>query len=255
MALRLTNALLDGSRRVLTRTGGLLFVVLLVHETLLITSLNTVVTAADPAAMGDVIGLTLPVSGTVAGVLLAGTLVSNAVYFVVLSRAFARPKSQLSSFPADLVTRRIGRASLTMLVSGCIVLLAVMIGFAFLFLPGLFLSACFFFVIFTIGIEDWGVIGSLKRSWGLSQGNRLRLVALILIIGISSTVVSFAPTLLRMVDAPILGDVATIFLNSVLFIFVYGIMAEAYLQVSERDTGLGGTSTSATADTRSSPEI
>jgi hypothetical protein len=58
-----------------------------------------------------------------------------------------------------------------------------------------------------------------------------------------------------MVDAPILGDVATIFLNSVLFIFVYGIMAEAYLQVSERDTGLGGTSTSVTADTRSSPDI
>jgi hypothetical protein len=91
--------------------------VLLVHEALLITSLNTVVTAADPAAMGDVIGLTLPVSGTVAGVLLAGTLVLNAVYFVVLSWAFARPKSQLSSFPADLVTRRIGRASLTMLVT------------------------------------------------------------------------------------------------------------------------------------------
>ena len=58
-----------------------------------------------------------------------------------------------------------------------------------------------------------------------------------------------------MVDAPILGDFATILLNSALFIFVYGIMAEAYLQVSERDTGLGGTSTSATVDTRSSPEI
>jgi hypothetical protein len=58
-----------------------------------------------------------------------------------------------------------------------------------------------------------------------------------------------------MVDAPILGDVATIFLNSVLFIFVYGIMAEAYLQVSEGDTGPGGTSTSVTADTRSTPEI
>lgn len=80
-------------------------------------------------------------------------------------------------------------------------------------------------------------------------------MGLVLIIGISSTVVSFAPTLLRMVDAPVLGDVATILLNSVLFIFVYGIMAEAYLQVSERDTGLGGINTSATADTRSSPEI
>ncbi|MDZ7745862.1 MAG: hypothetical protein U5K28_04825 [Halobacteriales archaeon] len=142
-----------------------------------------------------------------------------------------------------------------MLVSGFIVLLAVIIGFAFLFLPGLFLSAYFFFVIFTIGVEDQGVIGSLKRSWGLSQGNRVRLVAIVVIIGISSTAVSFAPTLLRIVDAPLLGDVATILLNSVLFIFVYGIMAEAYLQVSEEDNGLSGTNTSTTVDTRSSPDI
>jgi len=32
-------------------------------------------------------------------------------------------------------------------------------------------------------------------------------------------------------------------------------MAEAYLQVSEGDTGPGGTSTAATVDTRSTPEI
>ncbi|WP_248898184.1 hypothetical protein [Haloplanus halobius] len=142
-----------------------------------------------------------------------------------------------------------------MLVSGCIVLLAVMIGFAFLFLPGLFLSACFFFVIFTIGIEDQGVIGSLKRSWGLSQGHRLRLVVLVLSIGISSTVISVVPTLLRTASTPALGDFATILLNSILFIFVYGIMAEAYLQVTEEASSLGGTNTSTTASTKNTPEI
>jgi hypothetical protein len=255
MALRLTSAIVDGSRRVLTRTGGILFVVLLVHEALLVTSLNTAVTAADPTAAGDVIGLTLPVSGTVAGVLLAATLASNAVYFVVLSRALARPRAQLSSFPADLITRRLGRASLTMLVCGCLVFLAVVIGFAFLFLPGLFLSACFFFVIFAVGVEDRGTVGSLERSWSLSRGNRLRLVGMVLLVGAGSTAVSIVPTLLRTASAPVVGDVATILLNGVLFVFVYGIMAEAYLQVTESDRDRGGTNTAATADGRRSPEV
>jgi hypothetical protein len=58
-----------------------------------------------------------------------------------------------------------------------------------------------------------------------------------------------------MADAPVLGDAVTILLNSVLFIFVYAIMAEAYLQVSEGDTGLGGSNISATTDTGSSAKI
>jgi hypothetical protein len=52
---------------------------------------------------------------------------------------------------------------------------AIMVGFALLFLPGLFLSACLLFVAFAVGAEDRGVIGALKRSWQLSKGNRLRL--------------------------------------------------------------------------------
>jgi hypothetical protein len=135
MSLHLTTALVDGSRRVVTRTGAVLLVLLLGLQALLVTSVNTVIIAEAPSATADVIGLTLPVSGTAAGAILAATVVLNAAYFVVLSRALAPPLPQLASVPAELYTRRIGRASLTMLGSGLITAVAVMVGFALLFFP------------------------------------------------------------------------------------------------------------------------
>lgn len=254
MTLHLTQALTDGSRRVLTRTGGILLLVLLVLQALVVTSLNTVVATAAPPAAADVIGLTLPISGTVAGAIFVVTALLNAVYFVVLSRAFARPLSALSSFPADLYTRRIGRASLTMLVSGFITFLAIMIGFVLLFLPGLFLSACFLFVIFTVGVEDRGVIGALKRSWTLSKGNRLRLVVIVFLTGVVGAIVGAAQSLFQVAGAAAIGDLVTIGLNSILFTFVYGIVAEAYRQLTDGEGDRGGTNT-ATTGTGHTPEL
>jgi len=255
MTLQLTDAIADGSRRVVTRTGAILLVLLLVLQTLLVTSLNTLIAAEAPSATADVLGLTLPVSGTVAGAVFAGTTLLNAVYFVALSRAFARPLSQLSSFPAALYTRRIGRASLTMLVTGFVSFLAIMVGFALLFLPGLFLSACFVFVVFTVGVEDRGVIGALKRSWQLSKGNRLRLGVIVFLTGVAGALVGVVPGLFQLAGAAAIGDLATIGLNSVLFTFVYGIVADAYRQLTDGDGNRGGATTATPAETGHTPEL
>jgi hypothetical protein len=255
MTLHLTTALVDGSRRVLTRTGAVLFVLLLVLQTLLVTSLNTVLAAEIPSAAADVLGLTLPVSGPVAGAILAGTTLSNAVYFVVLSRAFARPLPELASFPAALYTRRMGRASLTMLVAGVVSFLAIMIGFALLFLPGLFLSACLLFVVFAVGVEDRGVLGALKRSWQLSKGNRLRLGVIVFLTGVGGALIGVVPGLFQLAGAAAAGDLATIGLNSVLFTFVYGIVADAYRQLTDDTADLGGGGTATTAGTDRTPEL
>jgi hypothetical protein len=247
MALRLTSAITDGIRRVLTRTGGVLFGLLLLQQFLLITSLNTVLEAQAPRAAADVIGLSLPVPATVAGAVFLGSVVFSGVYFVVLARAFARPQSRLSSFPADLYTRRMGRATLSMLVGGLVVSIAITVGFVLFILPGLFLSACFLFFIFAIGVEDRGVTGALKRSWALSKGHRLRLVVIVLATGLAGLVVGVVPTLFQLAGAPALGDVATVLLNGTIFVFVYGVMAAAYLQVRQGDGSMGGPGTAATA--------
>jgi hypothetical protein len=246
MALRLTSAVIDGIGRVLTRTGGVLFGLLLLQQLLLVTSLNTVLEAQAPVAAADVVGLTLPVPATVAGALFLGSVVFSAVYFVVLARALARPRPQLSSFPADLYTRRMGRATLSMLVGGLVVAIAVTVGFVLLFLPGLFLAACFLFFIFAIGVEDRGVTGALKRSWTLSKGHRLRLAVVVFATGLGGLVIGVVPTLFQLAGAPALGDVATVLLNGTIFVFVYGVMAAVYLQVRQGDGSTGGPGTAAT---------
>lgn len=255
MALQLIDAITDGTRRVLTRTGGVLLVLLLAQQLLLVTSINTLLAAEVPPTAADVIGLTIPVSGPVAGAILFGTFVFSAAYFVVLSRAFARPLPQLSSFPTELYTRRIGRATFSTLVGGIVVFVAVMIGFAFLFLPGLFLAACFLFFIFAVGVEDRGVLGALKRSWSLSKGNRLRLIALVLISGIIGAIVGVIPALFQLAGASALGDLVSVFLNSILFTFIYGITASAYLQLDSGEGSLGGPRSSTSASTDPDPEI
>jgi len=58
-----------------------------------------------------------------------------------------------------------------------------------------------------------------------------------------------------MAGASALGDVASVFVNGVVYTFLYGVMAAAYVQVAGDDGGRGGAETSTTPSTRSSPEL
>jgi len=210
-------------------------VFLLATQLLLVTSLNTLLAAAIPAEMTGQIGLTLPVSRTVAGGVLAGAYLLTSVYFVVVARGMARPLSDLSEFPSTLYTRRIGRATLSMVVGSVLIFVAVMVGFLFLIVPGLVLAACFLCYIFTVGVEDRGVIAGLKRSWALSRGNRLRLVALVVLFGILGGLVGVIPALASAAGLQAAGDVLNVVVNSLLFVPIYGMIATAYLQLSSDD--------------------
>jgi hypothetical protein len=241
MALHLTDAVADGARRVFTRTGAVMFAVLVAQQALLVTSINTVLAAELPPAATDTIGLTLPVSGTVALGLAAASVLLGAVHLVAVSRAFARPRAELSSFPTSLWTRRIGRASLTTLVSGTVASVAVTLGLPFLLVPGLFFAVCFAFVVFAVGVEDRGVVGALRRSWALSRGNRLRLGVIVLAAGVGGVAVGLVPSVLQLAGAAGASDVAAVLLNGSLFVLVYGVLAAAYRQLTDEDGGLGGT--------------
>jgi hypothetical protein len=248
MALQLGRTFSDGIGRILSRTGGLLFVLLLAIQLLLQTSINTVVVGLfPPGPAGEIeaaLGLTLPVSTSVAGVLFAGTVVLSSAYFVVLARALTRPTEALSTFPSELYTHRMGRATLSTLVGGFVVGISVVVGMTLFLLPGLFLSVCFLFFIFAVGVEDRGVIGALKRSWALSRGNRLKLGVIVVLAGIIGMIVGTAGTLLDLANSPVVGELISNTLGSVLFVVLYGVMASAYLQVRDGGSdGLGGTRT------------
>jgi hypothetical protein len=239
MTLQLGRAISDGTKRILTPTGGILLVVFLALQLLTQASINTAVTSVFPdGPAGEIeaaLGLTLPVSGTVAGGLFVGAVVLSSAYFVVLSRALTRPTAELSSFPSDLYTRRIGRATLSLFVGGLIVGPAIMIGFVFLFIPGIFFAVSFLFFTFAVGVEDRGIIGALKQSWGLSRGNRLKLSVLVILAGVIGFISGIVGTLFDITNAAIVGELIVNMLNSILFVLLYGIIAAAYLQVQAQD--------------------
>lgn len=237
MALSLASAFVGGGRRVLTTTGGVLFGLLLALQAVLLVSLNSAVAAQLPAGETPELGLTLPVSGTVGVALFGVALLGLAVYYVVASRAFARPTAELSAFPRALYARRVGRATLWMVVGGLVAFVSTFVGFLFFVLPGLFLAASFFFFIFAVGVEDRGAVAGLRRSWQLSRGNRLRLVALVLLVSLASSVLGGAGVVLGQAGAPVVGDAVSIVVNSALFVFIYAVMADVYLQVRDDGTG------------------
>jgi hypothetical protein len=242
MALQLGRTFSDGIRRVLTRTGGILFLGLLAIQFLLQTSVNTAVVGLLPpraaAELGETIGLTLPVSGTVGTVLFLCALALSSVYFVVLSRALTRPLAELSTFPAELITRRLGRATLVMIGGGILVAVSVTAGLMMLVLPGVFLATCFLFFVFAVSVEDRGVIDALTRSWRLSRGNRLKLGVVVILSGVVGLVTGTVGSVLDLAGTPVVADLVSNTVSSVLFVFLYGIMAAAYLQV--RDDGQDG---------------
>jgi len=252
MALQLGRTFSDGIRRVLTRTGGALFVALLAIQFLVQTSINTAVLGFVPPEASEqlqgMLGLTLPVSGTVGVVLFLVAFVLSSVYFVGLSRALTRPIEELSTVPTELYTRRIGRATLSMIVGGIVVGISVSVGTVMLFLPGIFLAVCFLFFIFEVGVEDRGVVDALKHSWGLSRGNRLKLAVVVILAGVIGGTVGAVGALFDLASSPLVAEVVTNTLSSLLFVVLYGIMAAAYLQVrGDSGDGVSGSETAGTA--------
>lgn len=257
MALQLSHAVSDGIRRTLTRTGGILFVGFLVIQFGIQTAVNSAVLGYLPpeaaAQFSRNAGLVLPISGS-AGLALFGVLILlSSAYFVILSRTFAQPLSEMSTFPA-MATQRLGRATAIALVGGLIVSITVMIGFILLFFPGLFFAASFLFFIFAVAVEDRGIISSLKRSWGLARGSRLKLGVLVVVSALFGGVIGGVVPLLDLAGVPVAADIVSIILTTVFFLPYYAIIASAYCQLRD-DGNIPSRSTSEPVDASQVPEL
>lgn len=257
MALQLSHAVSNGIRRTLSRTGGILFVGFLVIQFGVQTAVNSTVLGYLPpeaaAQFSRNAGLALPISGS-AGLALMGVLIIlSSAYFVILSRTFTQPLSGMSTFPSTS-SHRLGRATAITLIGGLIVSITVMIGFFFLFFPGLFLAASFLFFVFAVAVEDRGIVTGLKRSWGLTRGSRLKLSVLVVVSGLFGGVIGGLAPLLDLAGVPIASDVATVVLMTVFFLPYYGIIASAYLQLRDEENA-PGRSTSDLGDASQIPEL
>lgn len=231
MSLQLSTAFTDGLRRVVTKTGGIVFGLYLVFQTVNTVLINTASAAILPAQAAGEFGLTVPLPAAVAGGLLLGSYLVLAILFVVIARAFARPLRELSTFPSDLYSRRIGRATLSMIGASIIVFISVTVGFVFLIVPGVFLSLCFLLYWYAVAVEDRGAIESLRRSWDLSRGNRLKLLFVFGVLAALGVVTGIIGSVAELAGVPAVGDIVVIIVASLMGLVYQGILASTYLQL------------------------
>jgi len=234
MALQLGQALGRGARRAFSVSGIAALVLTICYQVVFVASFNTVVVNRLPPSVqpGDVgtIGFTLPLSTEAAAALGLVALLFGVGVFVVTARLLTRDLAALSSLPGALFTRRIGRALLSALVVSVALAVVIPLGFALLFVPGLFLTVSLQFALFAVAVEDTGPVDALRRSWALASGNRWRLLALVVLFGVLGGIGGAAGSLFAFVS-PSAGQLASLAINSVLVVLMYGILADSFVQL------------------------
>ncbi len=177
----------------------------------------------------------LAVSGGLTVVLfLCGTVLG-----VLAIRAFHR---NLDAFPTADHTRRLVRTTVVALVVSLLVSLAIAVGTVLLIFPGIFLAVSLVFAVLVAVVEDAGVIESLKRSWSLASGNRLRLFAIGFVFVLVSGIVGGVFGVIGFF-APLVGEIAGAAATGAVTVFGLALVVGAYRQLSASADAVDPTST------------
>lgn len=220
------------------------------YQLVFLGAFNTVVvnqlpSGVDPSDLGTV-GFSLPLSTGAATGLLVVSLLFGTVVFLWAARLLARDTAVLDSLPAAAFTRRIGWATLSLLVVNVVLAVAIPLGLVALVVPGLFLAVSFQVVAFAVAVEDRGPVDALRRSWGLASGNRWRLLALVVLFAVIGGVSGAVGSVLSFVD-PVVGQIVSLAITSAFLVLMYGILADTFLQLRDEPMlGRGGGSSGVT---------
>ena len=170
MVFAIIDAMTDGFERTVQRNGLFLVAVFAV--------LAIVNTLFAPTALGPT-GTTEPTVGMVAlltGVLSFIVALATVVAVIVALRTFASGETE--RIPREFVRRRIGLATLNLIVGAFVFTLLVAIGSVLLVIPGLFLLVSLYYWSVFVAVEDQNFVGAFRSSWALTRGSRFRLFGL-----------------------------------------------------------------------------
>lgn len=248
MELDIGEALEQGLNRTATKTAayltGLLFVVNIVSKAMSDTVAKNLVQSGVfrqpveeflrqqlPRLAPLATGLSSPVAGAV--LLIAG-LGSTAVTIGAV-RAFIEERTE--GLSADLFTERFAWTLLNLLVGGIVFGLAVGIGMVALVIPGIFLFTVLYLWNFYVIDRGENFIEAMKSSWNVTEGNRLRLLILIVIVlvgtGLFSTAAGVLLGLTRFVAGNAAGAALRMIPTSLAAVYALASFTEAYKQFSE----------------------
>jgi hypothetical protein len=235
MTFKLTRAFTGGLRRSVSTSGFVVLTLTILSQFAIVVAINTLVAEAIPddvpASQTIPMGLTAPISSTVAAALAVVAFLFSLYIVLLAPRLLTRETRSLSKLPASVFTRRFVRAYLSIALVSILLAIAIPLGFSMLFVPGIFIAVSFQFAVFAVAVEDAGPIDALRRSWNLSSGNRWRLfglLILLLVLSVTGNVVGTAFTLANRT----IGQVLSILVNAALLLCMYGVISDAFVQLA-----------------------
>ena len=250
MALQLGRALGRGARRSASLSGLVVLVLTVLYQIAFLGAVNTIIANLLPDGVrpteAGAIGFSLPLSTDAAAVLAVVSFLFGTGVFMVAARLLARDTTTLASLPATAFTRRLGRALPSLVVVNLVLAVVIPLGLALFVVPGLFLAVSFQFAVFAVAVEDHGPLGALRRSWTLARGDRWRLLVLVVLFGVVGGVSGALGSLFSLAD-PLVGQLVSVGVTSVFLVLMYGVLADAFLQL-RGEPMLGGGGSSGTAD-------
>ncbi len=191
---------------------------------------ETLETQIRTARENSPLALDVPLS-VAAGGLLATAIVAEAVSIVAV-RTFATDDPEATTLEG--VTGGLGLATLNGFVGGIVVWGLIIAGSILVLVPGLFAATVFYFLRQEIALEDRNFIEAMAASYRLTEGNRLNVFALGLLVVVVSQLDVVASLVIGPVS-PLAGTLVAAVLGGVLAAFGAAVVTQAYLQLTEAD--------------------
>lgn len=143
-------------------------------------------------------------------------------------------EEQSGSLTSELFTRRALWTILNLIVGFVIFYVALIIGFALLVIPGIFLLVTLYFYNYEIIVEGENAIDALANSYRLTKGNRIELFLLGLVYTLVAGTLSVAVTFGIGTESTVFPIVSGV-IGAVTMVAGIGIAAVAYNQLRGED--------------------
>lgn len=168
-------------------------------------------------------------AGAAAGGLLAVALIAEATSIVAV-RVFSADETEAIS--GEIATDNILLATINGFVGKIFVWGLIILGLAFLILPGIVLAVLFYFLRQEIALNDKNFVQAMADSWRITKGNRLEvfLIGFVLVVvsqleAVTSAIIGVVSTTGGVIGAAIVGGL--------LGVFGAAVATRAYVQIDE----------------------
>lgn len=189
-----------------------------------------------PTATATATPLALNISTPISALMLTVVSLLSTVFTVGTIRTFVSDETE--TVPTEYFTDNILWVLANLVVGGLVFAIVLSIGFAAFIIPGFFLLATLYFWNFYVIDQGQNFFEAMKSSWRDTEDNRLRTLALLLIVLIASGVFSFVTGLVfgligGFIGGSAGGSILTIIPSAIITVFTLATFTEAYKQVSQ----------------------